>query len=47
MAAGDKTHSNKLGGFITAALFASKLQDMNLSISKAVSIACKDSGNQS
>lgn len=44
MAAGDKTHSNKLGGFITAALFASKLQDMNLSISKAVSMPAKTAG---
>ena len=44
MAAGDKNHSNKLGGFITAALFASKLQDMNLSISKAVSMPAKTAG---
>ena len=36
MSAGDSTHSNKLGGFITAELFAQQIQNMNISLSKAV-----------
>ena len=36
MSAGDSTHSNKLGGFITAELFSQQIQNMNISLSKAV-----------
>lgn len=38
MAAGDKTHSNKLGGMVEAALIARTVQNMGLSISKAVKV---------
>ncbi len=36
MAKNEKTHNNKLGGFIEAAAIAAALQDMDLNISKAV-----------
>lgn len=45
MAQGDKTHSNKLGGFLTAALIAQKIQGMDLNISSVVSMPSQIAGN--
>lgn len=44
MSAGDSTHSNKLGGFITAELFAQQIQNMNISLSKAVKAPSRVAG---
>ncbi|SFR86558.1 pectinesterase family protein [Anaeromicropila populeti] len=38
MAAGEKTHSSKLGGFISAAYIAQNIQTMSLNISHAIKI---------
>ena len=40
----DKTHSNKLGGFITAQLFVKEIQRQNLNIASAVTIPSKTAG---
>ena len=40
----DKTHSNKLGGFITAELFVKEIQRQNLNIASAVTIPSKTAG---
>ena len=40
----DKTHSNKLGGFITAELFVKEIQRQNLNIASAVIIPSKTAG---
>lgn len=45
MAQGDKTHSNKLGGFLTSAMIAQQLQNMDLTISPAVKMPSQVAGN--
>ena len=45
MAQGDKTHSNKLGGFLTSAMIAQQLQNMDLTISSAVKMPSQVAGN--
>lgn len=44
MSAGDSTHSNKLGGFLSASYVAEAIQDMNVNISKYVIMPAKVAG---
>ncbi len=44
MASGEKTHSSKLGGFISAALMALEIQDLGINISKVVDMPAQVAG---
>ncbi len=44
MASGEKTHSSKLGGFISAALIAGEIQEMGINISKVVDMPAQVAG---